>query len=378
MAKLVEQTSSVSPPRKLRKRAYAYKRVADSLAREISEGRYAVGDQLPVEKALEDRFNVSRIVVRQAMGLLEQEQIIRREPGRGTFVMSRGPTNEAAPERHSLIGIVSDFKFGHSDAYGGPILRELAKQFSGTSRTPALFNIWCEGEDPNFEDSTLERLREVDGIVVLMPTLPIRTERILQQLIRLQKPVVGINFTSSIIDTIAPDNFNGGIQAAEHLLELGHRRMVCIEMENPSQGWKDRIEGFRHVLSRMTDASMRTVTVTPFNIHQRVCEFVDSADHLPTAIFAGTDENAVKVITALGKYDIKVPEDISVMGYNDEQVAESHIAPLSTIHVPLREMATHAARLLEQRIASGVSGVSHREILFATHLVVRESTAAPS
>lgn len=363
-----------------KKHAYAYRRVADSLLREIESGHYAAGDQLPTEKLLEMRFNVSRIVIRQAMGLLESERIIRREPGRGTFVTHRDTAEPKASDlpANSVVSIVSDFKLGMADPYVGSILRELSQCFSGASRTAALFNIWCEDNEPDLDQATLDRLASTDGILLLMPSLPLRTGRVVDQLLRLQKPVVGMNFSSSLIDTVLPDYFNGGIQAAEHLLALGHRRLLCLEMANPSQGWADRVEGFRFAVERRGGASVEFLKITPYDVHQQMCSFIDSGNPMPTAIFSGTDTNAVKVITALGNYGLAVPQDVSVMGYNDEDVSEAHVAPLTTIRVPLREMATHAARFLERRIASGINELSSREIVFATSIVCRESTAAPS
>lgn len=372
-----EQPTQVAPPRR-KKRTYAYRRVAESLLREIERGDYVAGDQLPTESSLESRFNVSRIVIRQAMGLLESEQIIRREPGRGTFVRRRDAAPEAATDKTSVIGLVSDFKLGLADPFVGPILRELSHCFSGASRAAAMFNIWCEGEEPALDQVTLDRLAATDGIVLLMPSLPIRTGRVVEQLLQLKRPVVGINFRSALIDAVLPDYFNGGIQAAEHLLGLGHRRLLCLELANPSEGWADRIEGFRFAVERHGAASVDALPITPHDVHQRVCELVESGGAMPTAIFAGTDTNAAKTITALSKYNIEVPRHVSVVGYNDEDVSEAHVAPLTTIRVPLQEMANHAARFLERRIVSGVNQISSREIVFATRLVERRSTAPPA
>ena len=370
-----QQPATASKPKR---RTYAYRVVADSLLREIERGDYAVGDQLPTERSLESRFKVSRIVIRQAMGLLESEQIIRREPGRGTFVTDRGTADPVTDETNSVVGILSDFKLGLADPYVGPLLRELSHCFAGASRTAALFNTWCQAEELNLDQPTVDRLSTTDGLIIVMPSLPIRTGRIVQQLLRLQKPIVGINFSNPHIDTVLPDQFNGGIQAAEHLLALGHRRLLCLELTHPSEGWADRVEGFRFAVERHGGASMDLLPITPNDVHERMCDFVDSRQTMPTAIFAGTDTNATKVITALSKYNIAVPRDVSVMGYNDEDVSESHIAPLTTIHVPVRDMANHAARFLERRIASGVNELASREVVCATRLVERQSTAPPA
>jgi LacI family transcriptional regulator, xylobiose transport system transcriptional regulator len=101
-----------------------------------------------------------------------------------------------------------------------------------------------------------------------------------------------------------------------------------------------------------------------------------ATDDRPTAVFAGNDLQALGVIEVATERGLRVPEDVSVVGYDDTQVAVWARPQLTTVHQPIRRMAEEATRIV-LRLAAG-EPVEQQRLELATHLVVRDSTAAPA
>lgn len=95
----------------------------------------------------------------------------------------------------------------------------------------------------------------------------------------------------------------------------------------------------------------------------------------PTAIVAGNDVIALGVLEAIKDAGLRVPEDFSVVGYNDVDYTRYTTPSLTTVHVPAREMGSEAARLILERLA--MPDCAARQIVMPTTLVVRQSTAPP-
>ena len=95
-----------------------------------------------------------------------------------------------------------------------------------------------------------------------------------------------------------------------------------------------------------------------------------------TAIFAFSEYSAWEVIYALNRHGIQVPRDVSVVGFDDVQSHMCFPPPLTTVHFPKRTVSTKSVELLLDRIRN--SGEAHRRLVLDSHLVVRETTAAPS
>ncbi|MEO8529292.1 MAG: LacI family DNA-binding transcriptional regulator [Pseudolysinimonas sp.] len=180
------------------------------------------------------------------------------------------------------------------------------------------------------------------------------------------------------VPSVGSANWSGGLMATRHLIELGHTRIAAITGPDDMMCSHARIDGFR---SAMTAAGL---TIDPDWI--RFGDFHTSGGRLhgqqlldrpvrPTAIFAGSDLQALGVLEAMRNLGLRAPDDISIVGYDDIPLATWVSPRLTTVHQPLRRMAEEAARLV-LRIRDGqVDGVTRLDL--ATSLVVRESTAPP-
>jgi LacI family xylobiose transport system transcriptional regulator len=180
------------------------------------------------------------------------------------------------------------------------------------------------------------------------------------------------------IPAVGSANWSGGLDATRHLIGLGHRRVAAITGPGDLLCSLARLDGYR---AAMTSAGL---AVDPqwvrFGDFQRAggerhaAELLD-LDQPPTAIFAGNDLQALGVLHAADARGLTVPDDLSVVGFDDLPVAELARPRLTTVHQPLREMAEQATRLVMQLAEDRRPEVTRVEL--ATSLVVRDSTARP-
>jgi LacI family transcriptional regulator len=176
--------------------------------------------------------------------------------------------------------------------------------------------------------------------------------------------------------SIGATNFTGGITAAEHLLSLGHRRIAHAGGPHSVDCSHARLAGYSSALRQAgieLDESLITQSVFSYDAgRQAARDLLDRSDR-PTAIFAASDEIALGIMEEARRHSIRIPQDLSVVGFNDTFLASRSVPPLTTVAQPLLEMGRVATRSLAQMITNDV--VSTRHIELATRLVVRDSTA---
>jgi DNA-binding LacI/PurR family transcriptional regulator len=182
--------------------------------------------------------------------------------------------------------------------------------------------------------------------------------------------------TSASVPTVGSNNWNGGLLAARHLIELGHRRMAVISGPRDVLCSQARVAGFRSGHDEagiaMDPGLVRYGNFFMDAGYEHAMELLDRPDR-PTAIFAGSDMQGMGVLRAARRLGIEVPGQLSVVGYDNLSVAAWTDPALTTINQPLRDMAGTATRMLLD-LARGVEPASTR-IDLVTELVVRESTA---
>lgn len=181
------------------------------------------------------------------------------------------------------------------------------------------------------------------------------------------------------VPSVGSANWSGGVAATRHLLELGHKRIAAITGREDMMCSHARLDGFR---SAMTQAGVAVdeslVRFGNFQVdggrdHAR--ELLERDDR-PTAIFAGSDLQALGVLEAARTLGLRVPADLSVVGYDDLQLAQWTAPALTTVHQPLTQMAEEATRLVIRMGETELETIPRMDL--ATRLVVRESTAAPA
>jgi LacI family transcriptional regulator len=218
---------------------------------------------------------------------------------------------------------------------------------------------------------------DTDGVILVMSET---TGVQLEQLRSAGIPLVvvdPVNPPPPDLASVGATNWAGGLAATEHLLGLGHRRIAAIAGPGDYLCSRARIDGYRSALERASvrfdPALVRHGDFEHEGGFLRGGELLDQ-DNRPTAIFAGSDQQAFGVYEAARQRGLRVPQDLSVVGFDDLPVARWVSPPLTTVRQPLAEMGRAAAQMLAELIEGLPLRTGRVEL--STELIVRESTAA--
>lgn len=217
------------------------------------------------------------------------------------------------------------------------------------------------------------------GVLLVLCNL---TETQRQQLQRQQIPCVVVDTdsaTSAPMPTVGSNNWNGGLLAARHLIKLGHRRIAIISGPRDVLCSQARVAGFRsahdEVGIEVDPDLMRYGTFRVDAGFEHALQLLTRPNR-PTAIFAGSDIQAMGVLRAARQLGLHVPDDLSVIGYDNLPLSAWTSPALTTVNQPLHNMAATATRMLLD-LVRGVELPTSR-IDLVTELIMRESTASPA
>lgn len=193
-------------------------------------------------------------------------------------------------------------------------------------------------------------------------------------------PMVAIDPLGRLFDTptVGSSNWSGALAATRHLLELGHRRLGLLTGPVKDLSSRARRDGFRaaidHAGIRFDESLERQGVFTFENGRDLAAELLALPDR-PTAIVCGDDLQAMGAYEAARRAGLRIPDDLSVVGFDDVDQAGWLAPGLTTVRQPFTEMGATAARLA-LALADGQTLARNRYEL-DTHLVIRESTASP-
>lgn len=179
------------------------------------------------------------------------------------------------------------------------------------------------------------------------------------------------------ITSVGATNFSGALAATQHLLDLGHRRIAYLGGIAGAASNQARLQGYRGAMEAASAPVLDGYVRAGYFVYQNGLDEGTALLDLPeppSAVFAGSDEMALGVIEAARVRGRRVPEDLSVVGFDDTQAARLSSPPLTTVRQPLREIGAVALRSA-LRLAAGEKVDSHH-IELATELIVRGSTAS--
>jgi LacI family transcriptional regulator, galactose operon repressor len=320
-----------------------------------------------VSKVLNGRTDVAPATRRLVQDLLKQHDYVGR---RSTW------TRSTAPERPSVELLFH----GRFNAYGVEIL-DGTVDAAAEAGVDVVVSRRPEGrpdrraDDPAAWAGGLIRSGRRAVVAVVNEFAP----GLIATMNKLHLPLVVIdplNQQRARVTSVGSTNFAGGVAATQHLLGLGHRRIGYVGGPPTAACNTARMHGYRAAME------MAGVPVPDDHVRQRHFLYDDGLlegaalldlPSRPTAVFAASDEIALGVIEAARMRGLRVPEDLSVVGFDDTQVAVLSSPQLTTVRQPLREMGAVALRTA-LRLADGETLESHH-VELATQLVVRRSTA---
>jgi DNA-binding LacI/PurR family transcriptional regulator len=229
---------------------------------------------------------------------------------------------------------------------------------------------------PEHEDEAIETLLQlrVAGLILGAPmiesALAVRASR--------EVPVVliGRPARATSVDSVADDDAAGAFAAVQHCASLGHRRIAHIDGGNGA-GSMERRGGYEAAMRKLRLSSEIVVArgaFTEVGGHQGARELLDRKPR-PTAIFASNDLAAIGALNAIEERGLHVPQDVSLVGYDNTSLASMRHLSLTTVHQPRHDIGQTAMELLVERIEG--ARVKPRRVVLAPTLVVRATTGPP-
>jgi len=243
-------------------------------------------------------------------------------------------------------------------------------------------NVWCPytGGGHSYNDLLQEQLhrlidRRVDGFILWAHLAPLYNENLIEDLEARDLPVVTIDHELGFADCVETDEQLGATLAAEYLLELGHKYVAHLGWDNFYKWAYLRRTFFEQAIEKSGKASCMTVTCKEDNDVENAAGTLLSANPRPTAIFACSDRIAKMIYAVAGRMKLRIPDDLSVIGFADLEFAQWMQPALTTIRQNGREMGRAAAKALVERSLSVNKDIPPRRIKIECEIVKRASTA---
>ncbi|MEP7191647.1 MAG: LacI family DNA-binding transcriptional regulator [Actinomycetota bacterium] len=233
-------------------------------------------------------------------------------------------------------------------------------------------------EDPTHEAALVADLvSRTDGLILIPP---IETDPVLEQLAAV--PVVLVDrvlSTGPDVDFVVVDNRHGAQLAAEHLISLGHKEIGVISGPLSSFPGRERHEAFLQTLSdRAQPARPEHVRLSDFRVEGGLKSMASLLDEKipPTAVFCANNLTSIGALRLLRDRGIAIPEDMSIVGFDDLDLSELLDPPLTVIDRATFDLGSSAAELLRARLATPDRKQQH--LTLPVRLIVRGSTAPPA
>lgn len=235
----------------------------------------------------------------------------------------------------------------------------------------------CGNHEQEMRDLDLFTAKQVEGIIFMSWKLE---NQVVDHIKKMKIPVIMINRNTSklAVPSVSIDNYKAAYELTQYLLEKGHREIVLIRNSIDVDAFGlEQYKGYKQALMDYgIDANKNFVKYGDFSLDNsyNIVKSLIEEDNLPTAIFATSDVMAIGAINALKDSGLNVPEDVSVVGFNDIRLASIYRPKLTVIHQPLYNIGTVAAKMTIDYINGNES--EDNIIILPHSLIERESCKA--
>jgi LacI family transcriptional regulator len=311
-----------------------------------------------VSKVINDRWGVAATTNARVRAVIN-------ELGYEASIVAQSMRNH----RTNAIGIlVADF-----EPFSSELLKGAADAIRDTGFELVVYSAGGRTSDHvGWERRYLTRINGtlIDGAVLVTPTVVD---------VHYGAPIVAVDPHTgpSSLPTVESDNLRGAQLATEHLLELGHRRIAMVTGRADLQSAQLREQGYRSALAAagmpIDETLIEVGDYEPTPSADAARSLLTLAER-PTAIFAANDVSAIATVGVADELGLRVPDDLSVVGFDNIPESALCTPPLTTVDQRIRQMGHHALELLVKLIRG--DSVESTHITLATDLVVRQSTAA--
>jgi DNA-binding LacI/PurR family transcriptional regulator len=294
------------------------------------------------------------------------------------------PNSFAQALRKNRSSAIAILAFDIVDPYCAHVMRGAEEIINANDYFPMLFDLQNDEQRMRHCISLIKK-RRVEGLLILASSLRVDEEVIMaQRSSAIPVVVIGREVGTKDIPTIVTDNVGGSYLAVKHLIELGHSRIGFILGPSAYIDSRQRWEGGAQA---MRDHGL--VVDESLTVEEEVAGWGPEAGYAsmqallarlprPTAVFAFDDASAFGAIRAISEAGLRVPEDISVVGFDDLSASAFYNPPLTTVHYSMVDMGRKGAERLLGLIANPSDGPTPLKTVEPSQLIVRKSTAAPS
>jgi GntR family transcriptional regulator of arabinose operon len=330
-------------------------------------------------------FGVSRHTIRQAVGDLVHEGLLYREQGAGTFCSyKKNQTIEQTPSlihpsntNGKNIGVITTYI---SDYIFPSIIKGIESHLTaqGYSLTFA-----CTDNDVEKEKQCLQTMlsRNIDGLIV-EPTKSSNYNPNLNYYLELEQnniPYLMINqyYSQLMPPHIIMNDEHGGYIATEHLIKLGHKKIIGLFKTDDLQG-VNRMQGYIRAFREHSLPFFQEMVIT-FTTEDQDSKLLGRLENffktgsMPTAIVCYNDQLSLNVLNTLRQLGLRVPEDVSIVGFDDSSLAVATEVKLTSITHPKMQMGIEAAKWIVSAVEK--KGDRSPSIVYEPELVIRNSTA---
>jgi GntR family transcriptional regulator of arabinose operon len=361
-----------------------YNMVKDKIMEWITHGEVKPGEKISSESELVKMFGVSRHTIRQAIGDLVHEGWLYREQGAGTFCShkqehDKSQTPQLLTSGGKNIGVITTYI---SDYIFPSIIRGIESYLTESGYTLTLAST---DNDVEKERQCLQNMldRNIDGLII-EPTKSSSNNPNINYYLELEKnsiPYLMINqyYPQLIPPHIIVNDKKGGYLATDHLIKLGHEKIVGIFKTDDLQG-AYRMQGFIQAF-RENNITLSPEMIISFStedsdaiLQENVRNILSSSQTMPTGIICYNDQVALSILNLLREMEVRVPEDISIVGFDDSYLAEA--TNLTSVSHPKLEMGVEAAKWIVSAVENRSGVESQNSTVYEPELVIRNSTSA--
>lgn len=322
--------------------------------------------KLPGERTLAKELGVSYITARKAVDNLVNEGLLYKIPTKGTFVGEQ-KTNQ---NKSRTIGyfLDSSIESGISSPYYSLIFNSLERHAAKNGYSLVYFS-------EIDEQQPTKNLAKLDGVIA--SCFPRVEDSI--QLIKQHVPVVVIDNSTldKSISSVIIDNFNAVMDSINYACSLGHKRIGFMTGLEDSEVGSSRLAGYQSGLKKNKielDEELIFHGNYSFNSGIEGARYFHHLETPPSIIICANDSMALGAMQLFNQEGLKVPDDISIIGFDDIDVASQITPALTTVAAPVQEIARHAFDILHSLIMHEQAGFQH--MVLPARLVIRQSCAA--
>lgn len=353
-----------------------YETVKQTLRNEIIDGKYKINEKLPTESELMKRFDVSRYTIRRAVGDLENEHYIYRIQGGGTFVQD-WQRDWSTTEKNKIIGVIST----HMADYIFPSIISGIDEVIVDQGYSLIVGNTLNNHDRE-RQTILNMLDLKIAGLIIEPTesaLPNPNLDLYRQLQNYHIPTILFHSTypGFSFPTLLTKDLEAEAELVKYLFSLGHSNILGVFQINDQQG-VDRMNGMikayqeERIPTTKSDFIMYQSSDSYFDIIKKI-ELTLKGNPSITAIACYNDALATRIISHLHSLGYRVPDDISVVGFDNYEMAQIIHPKLTTANHPKRLLGEDAGKMILKMI----NGDQVESKLYTPEIIKRDSVTSP-